>query len=142
MHLYLVRRISLGGEGESTCERQPDDRFSIRFGLSRHFLRRKYSRLHNLPSVRICTNIPRGRRNLQLQPSGVVLITTNLPQHEIMLLTVEKGTLGTMLIQKLYNFFPLKKADQALSLGIVAKRSKVLTKIYTVRHPGEFYQYL
>ena len=62
MHLYLALRIILGGEGEPTCESQPDDRFSTRFGLSRHFLGREYSRLHNLPLARIHTNISRARR--------------------------------------------------------------------------------
>jgi len=67
--------------------------------------------------------------NIQLSPSRVILITTNLCQHESMLLTVEKGTLGIILIQKFHNFCPLKEADQFLSLCIVVESSKYLREI-------------
>jgi len=80
LHLYLALRIILGGEGESTCESQPDDRFSTRFGLSRHFLGRKYSRLHNLPLARIHTNISRARRK-----HTVIAVWSYLDHHQISL---------------------------------------------------------
>ena len=51
--LYLGHKIIVGDEGESRCEKRLDDHWLVHSGLARHFLGRRCSRLHNIPSVRM-----------------------------------------------------------------------------------------